>query len=283
MIHIDLSFQKIATKTTRDKEILESKANDHFKYKIFDLFTNSIINSNSCSDCKVSINQFHTWDERNIIEVESEGIWGNHFCEIPESFEKNVRVGEYLIETDRTSFDICKVKEVGKLVNMKRNLFDLSNEFLPVVSRLVGKKDLDKKEENEREAKESRTIFRELATKYQLDMKLVKVHFQFDRKKLFFFYTADGRVDFRLLAKDLANNFKTRIELRQIGVRDEAQIVGGLGSCGRVYCCSTFLNSFKKIQTNMINDQNINTNSSKLTGPCTKLKCCLSFEMVENN
>ncbi|MCK5088008.1 MAG: stage 0 sporulation protein, partial [Melioribacteraceae bacterium] len=94
--------------------------------------------------------------------------------------------------------------------------------------------------------------------------------------------TSDGRVDFRELAKDLASEFKTRIELRQIGVRDEAKRIGGLGTCGREYCCSTFINGFKKITTQIACDQNHSQNLSKLSGPCGKLKCCLSFES-ENN
>jgi cell fate regulator YaaT (PSP1 superfamily) len=113
-------------------------------------------------------------------------------------------------------------------------------------------------------------------------MKLVHIHYQFDRKRLFFFYTSDGRVDFRELAKDLASEFKTRIELRQMGVRDEAKNIGGLGTCGREFCCSSFLNNFKRISTQLANDQNLNTNLSKLSGPCGKLKCCISFEIDEN-
>jgi cell fate regulator YaaT (PSP1 superfamily) len=89
-------------------------------------------------------------------------------------------------------------------------------------------------------------------------------------------------VDFRELAKDLASEFKTRIELRQMGVRDEAKNIGGLGTCGREFCCSSFLNNFKRISTQLANDQNLNTNLSKLSGPCGKLKCCISFEIDEN-
>jgi cell fate regulator YaaT (PSP1 superfamily) len=110
-------------------------------------------------------------------------------------------------------------------------------------------------------------------------MKLVDIHFQFDRKKLFFFYTADGRVDFRELAKRLASKFKTRIELRQIGVRDEAKRIGGLATCGREFCCTSFMNNFKRITTDIALENNISTSISKYTGPCGKLKCCLSFEL----
>ena len=109
-------------------------------------------------------------------------------------------------------------------------------------------------------------------------MKLVDVHYQFDRKKLYFYYTADGRIDFRQLVKELANEFRTRIELRQIGVRDEAKLIGGVGSCGREYCCTSFISSFKKITTQVAHDQNLTSFLAKHSGPCGKLKCCLSFE-----
>ncbi|MBL1211950.1 MAG: hypothetical protein HND52_01220 [Ignavibacteriae bacterium] len=122
-------------------------------------------------------------------------------------------------------------------------------------------------------------IFRKAVEKYKLSMKLVDIHFQFDRKKLFFYYTSDGRVDFRELAKELASHFKTRIELRQIGVRDEAKRIGGLGTCGREFCCASFLSNFKRITTQIANDQNLSSNMSKLSGPCGKLKCCLSYEV----
>ena len=108
------------------------------------------------------------------------------------------------------------------------------------------------------------------------------IHYQFDRKRLFFFYTSDGRVDFRELAKELASIFKTRIELRQMGVRDEAKQMGGVGSCGREYCCSSFLSNFKRITTQIAADQNNSSNLSKMSGPCGKLKCCLSYELAEN-
>ncbi len=282
MIHIDLSFLKIANQTEKEKTQTETKVNDNFKYKIFDLYTDSIV-QNSCSDCALNIEQFNSWDSRNIIEVESEGFWGVHFCEIPPNFERRINVGDLLLETDGSAMDISVVKEVGKLVNLKRNRMRLSNEPLPKISRLLTRKDFERYQQNLDDEADAAPIFRELVAKYKLEMKLVNIHYQFDRRKLYFFYTADGRVDFRELAKELANRFRTRIELRQIGVRDEAQKLGGVGTCGREYCCSTFLKSFKRIQTQMVIDQNLSTSASKLSGPCGKLKCCLSFELTGKN
>ncbi len=282
MIHIDLSFLKIANQTEKEKHKTQTQVNDNFKYKIFDLYTNSIA-ENSCSDCVLNLEQFNSWDNRNIVEVESEGFWGIHFCEITQSFERPIRVGDLVLETDGSATDISIVKDVGKLVNLKRNRMRLSNEPLPRVTRLLTKKDAERYQQNIEDEKNAEPIFKELAEKFKLQMKLVNIHYQFDRKKLYFFYTADGRVDFRELAKELANRFRTRIELRQIGVRDEAQKIGGIGTCGREYCCSTFLKSFKRIQTQMVIDQNLSTSASKLSGPCGKLKCCLSFELPNKN
>ncbi len=282
MIHIDLSFLKIQELTEKEKQQAEKQINDNLEYKIYDLYTDSIVN-NSCDNCEVNIASFHSWDERNIIEVYSDGFWGTHFVEIPETYDKQVKVGDYIVESDGTATDVAIVREVGKMVNLKRNKMGLANEHIPVLRRLFTLKDMERYKQNLKDEKEAEPVFRELVKKHNLEMKLVNIHFQFDRKKLYFFYTADGRVDFRELAKDLANRFRTRIELRQIGVRDEAQKLGGIGTCGREYCCTTFLKSFKRIQTQMVADQNLSVSASKLSGPCGKLKCCLSFELPENN
>ncbi|WP_019846885.1 competence/sporulation regulator complex protein RicT, partial [Bacillus subtilis] len=114
-----------------------------------------------------------------------------------------------------------------------------------------------------------------------LDMKLVDVEFTFDRNKVIFYFTADGRVDFRELVKDLASIFKTRIELRQIGVRDEAKMLGGIGPCGRMLCCSTFLGDFEPVSIKMAKDQNLSLNPTKISGLCGRLMCCLKYENDE--
>ena len=113
---------------------------------------------------------------------------------------------------------------------------------------------------------------------HKLDMKLVEVEYTFDNSKILFYFTADGRVDFRELVKDLASVFRTRIELRQIGVRDEAKMLGGLGICGRPFCCSTFLGGFQPVSIKMAKEQNLSLNPVKISGTCGRLMCCLKYE-----
>ena len=155
----------------------------------------------------------------------------------------------------------------------------MHGEDLPQVQRKANQEDIEKVRKNFHDEERANPIFKQAIAKHNLIMKLVSIHYQFDRKKMYFFYTADGRVDFRELAKDLAAEFRTRIELRQIGVRDEAKKVGGMGTCGREYCCQSFLASFKRITTQLATEQNLLSNMGKLSGPCGKLKCCLSFEI----
>lgn len=118
----------------------------------------------------------------------------------------------------------------------------------------------------------------EKARKHKLDMKLVSAEYTFDRGKILFYFTADGRVDFRELVKDLASVFRTRIELRQIGVRDEAKMVGGLGVCGCTLCCNTFLDEFQSVSINMAKEQGLSLNPTKISGACGRLMCCLKYE-----
>lgn len=133
-------------------------------------------------------------------------------------------------------------------------------------------------EENKRRAQEAEIIAEKKIQEHGLEMKLVDVEYTFDRSKLIFYFTADGRVDFRELVKDLASIFRTRIELRQIGVRDEAKMVGGLGPCGRVICCHTFLGEFDPVSIKMAKQQNLSLNPGKISGLCGRLMCCLRYE-----
>lgn len=144
--------------------------------------------------------------------------------------------------------------------------------------RLAIPDEMKKLTENRDEEKKSMGLVRERIAKYGLRMKLVDAEYQFDRRRLVFFFTADKRVDFRLLVRDLASEFKTRIELRQIGVRDEAKRVDGYGPCGKRLCCSEHLTEFKPITTEFAKDQGLQLNPSKLTGLCGRLKCCLAYE-----
>ena len=147
----------------------------------------------------------------------------------------------------------------------------------PVV-RKATQEDLDRYEENKKKEKEAEDIFIKKSAKHNLEMNLVDTEYTFDRSTLIFYFTADGRIDFRELVKELAAIFRTRIELRQIGVRDEAKTMGGIGCCGRPLCCSTWLGDFQSVSIKMAKDQNLSLNPTKISGICGRLFCCLNYE-----
>ncbi|MEJ5350099.1 MAG: regulatory iron-sulfur-containing complex subunit RicT [Melioribacteraceae bacterium] len=236
-------------------------------------------NVSSCFYCNHSLDAKVPFDKRNIIEVKCNGLLSCNFCLVPPEFSEELHPEDFIIVKQDESLEIAQVKLLGEIVRLKRSSLGLIDEPLPEVVRKCTTEDLERVRKNLADEERAIPIFQKSIEKHNLEMKLISVHFQFDRKKLFFFYTADGRVDFRELAKDLAAEFKTRIELRQIGVRDEAKKIGGIGTCGREFCCAAFLNSFKKITTQLATEQNLLSSMGKLSGPCGKLKCCLSFEI----
>lgn len=144
--------------------------------------------------------------------------------------------------------------------------------------RFATEKDYKKVEENKAKEADAIKVCEELVAKNRLDMKLVGAEFSFDCSRIIFFFTSDGRVDFRELVKDLAAHFHTRIELRQIGVRDEAKMLGGLGICGQPYCCKRFLNDFQTVSIKMAKEQGLSLNPTKVSGSCGRLMCCLKYE-----
>ena len=146
------------------------------------------------------------------------------------------------------------------------------------VLRLATEEDIRQMEENHKKEERAFQICQEKILEHGLEMKLIEVEYSFDGSKILFFFTADGRVDFRALVKDLASIFRTRIELRQIGVRDEAKMLGGLGICGRPFCCSSFLNDFHPVSIKMAKTQNLSLNPTKISGTCGRLMCCLKYE-----
>ena len=139
-------------------------------------------------------------------------------------------------------------------------------------------KDLQQLEKNEEREEKAFAICLEKIAKRKLPMKLINVEYTFDMNKIVFFFTADGRIDFRELVKDLATVFRTRIELRQVGVRDEAKVLNGIGACGRPLCCSNFLGDFSPVSIRMAKDQNLSLNPTKISGVCGRLMCCLNYE-----
>ncbi len=149
---------------------------------------------------------------------------------------------------------------------------------LKAVIRVATPEDDAKEQKNRQKEKEAFDICLEKIKKHNLDMKLIKAEYTFDNNKVLFYFTADGRIDFRELVKDLAAVFKTRIELRQIGVRDEAKIMGGIGACGRPLCCATYMPDFIPVSIKMAKEQNLSLNPTKISGVCGRLMCCLKNE-----
>lgn len=169
--------------------------------------------------------------------------------------------------------------EFGKVVIASKRV-DEEDVVLPLkkVIRIATEQDKRTVVENQLQAKKAIDACTEKIIEHQLEMNLVDVEYTFDRNKVIFYFTADGRIDFRNLVKDLAAIFKTRIELRQIGVRDEAKLLGGIGPCGRMLCCSTFLGDFEPVSIKMAKDQNLSLNPAKISGLCGRLMCCLKYE-----
>ncbi|MBC5786434.1 MULTISPECIES: PSP1 domain-containing protein [Clostridiaceae] len=169
--------------------------------------------------------------------------------------------------------------ECGEVALSNREVDDseLVSPLKPII-RTATQEDLAIVAQNRKKEKEAFQICEEKIAKHQLEMKLVDVEYTFDNNKILFYFTADGRVDFRELVKDLASVFRTRIELRQIGVRDESKLLGGLGICGRPFCCSSFLGDFQPVSIKMAKEQGLSLNPTKISGTCGRLMCCLKYE-----
>lgn len=186
------------------------------------------------------------------------------------------------LKINNNSFVIVETSqgdEYGKVVISNRNMPE-QNIVKPLkkVLRIATYKDTKHYEENKEKEKEALKICEKKIKEHKLDMTLTDVEVKFDNSKILFYFTADGRIDFRDLVKDLAAIFKTRIELRQIGVRDEVKRIGGMGVCGRQLCCCSFLNDFEAVSIKMAKEQNMSLNPSKISGNCGRLMCCLKYE-----
>lgn len=166
--------------------------------------------------------------------------------------------------------DVC-------MANTMVNVSETVTPLRPLI-RVATSEDIAHNEENRKKETEALAICQKKIEEHKLDMKLIDVQYAFDNSKLLFYFSSEGRVDFRELVKDLASVFRTRIELRQIGIRDEAKMLGGLGSCGRALCCSTFLPDFAQVSIKMAKEQGLSLNSAKISGMCGRLMCCLRFE-----
>ena len=177
-----------------------------------------------------------------------------------------------IVKTER-GLQFGTVEVANKEINS-----DQLNSALSNIVRIASRKDVEQNEKNIASSKEALSKCKELIEKYNLEMMVLDASYTFDRNQLLFTFIADSRVDFRKLAKDLANIYKTRIELRQVGVRDKAKEIGGYGSCGRPLCCSKFLCDFDSVSINMAKNQNIALNPTKINGCCGRLLCCLKYE-----
>ena len=176
---------------------------------------------------------------------------------------------------------IVRTEEAIEIAEAVTALMDASDEESASLKKIIRKAtyyDISIDEINKNKELEGYKKFEELSKKYKLAMKLVDIHIFFDKSKMIFYFTSDKRVDFREMVKELASNFKIRIELRQIGVRDEAKIIGGLGPCGMNLCCKSFLTDFESISVKMAKDQNLPLNPLKISGICGRLMCCLKYE-----
>lgn len=184
-----------------------------------------------------------------------------------------VQVNEHVI------VETARGIEYGKVVIGRREV-DEKDVVLPLkkVLRVATYADDIVVEQNKKSAQDALVTCADKIKNHKLRMKLVDVEMTFDRNKIVFFFSAEGRIDFRELVKDLANVFRTRIELRQIGVRDEAKMLSGIGPCGRVLCCSSWLGDFEPVSIKMAKDQNLSLNPTKISGLCGRLMCCLKFE-----
>lgn len=185
----------------------------------------------------------------------------------------NFEVGENAIVETARGVEYGMVAVGNKTVPESEVVLPLK----PVIRKATADDDR-RYEANQDREKDAGKICEEKIAYHKLDMKLVDVEYTFDNSKLLFYFTSDDRVDFRELVKDLASVFKTRIELRQIGIRDETKLVGGLGTCGRPYCCNSFLDDFGQVSIKMAKDQNLSLNSQKISGACGRLMCCLRYE-----
>jgi len=187
--------------------------------------------------------------------------------------------GKQIQKGEKVIVETARGTECGEVVMGNRHVDDEQcPQPLKKVLRTATPEDIEQMNKNKSKESHAMKVCMEKIRKHKLDMKLIDVEYTFDNNKILFYFTAEGRVDFRELVKDLASVLKTRIELRQIGVRDEAKMLGGLGICGRPFCCSTFLGEFQPVSIKMAKEQGLSLNPTKISGTCGRLMCCLKYE-----
>ena len=192
------------------------------------------------------------------------------YCSPPEGLE--IERGDFVVISTRYGRDMARV--LGPVSDKDK----VEVETVRLINRIASDEDIAKREDFELREENAYKICREKIVKLRLGMKLVSAHYMLDEQKIMFFFTAENRIDFRELVKDLVSHFKMRIELRQIGVRDESRVVGGVAVCGRQFCCHSLTDKLKPVSIKMAKEQNLSLNSLKISGPCGRLLCCLAFE-----
>lgn len=210
---------------------------------------------------------------KNMIEVIGVRFRTNGKIYYFDPLKYDVKQGDHVI------VETVRGVEYGSVVMGRRSIGEkeIVATLKPII-RIATKKDDEQQQRNQEKCKDAFLICQKKIEKHKLQMKLIDAEYTFDTNKLLFYFSADGRVDFRELVRDLANEFRTRIELRQIGVRDEAKLLGGLGVCGRPFCCNTYLSEFASVSIKMAKEQNISLNPAKISGVCGRLMCCLTNE-----
>ncbi|MBQ1231806.1 MAG: stage 0 sporulation family protein [Clostridia bacterium] len=186
---------------------------------------------------------------------------------------RKLSVGDFAVVETARGIECGTVAEANKQVSDEKIIKPLKK-----LLRVATEEDVKRMEQNRQKEKEVFSVCEEMILSHELEMKLVDVECSFDGSKILFYFTADGRVDFRELVKDLASRLHTRIELRQIGVRDEAKMLGGIGICGQPFCCSRFLDDFQPVSIKMAKEQGLSLNPTKISGSCGRLMCCLKYE-----
>jgi len=223
------------------------------------------------------VNGFVYNDVRRIIEVEFRGA-RREFVEV-EDPDLDLRVRDLVLVQSERGVDAGLVSMTGSLVHVKRKAKKITGEPLSMLVRKADAKDIERHQQNRTSEREAMSVCRTRIESFGLPMDLVDAEWQFDHHRITFFFISDGRVDFRELVRDLAAIFHTRIELRQIPVRDEAKRIGGVGICGRELCCTTHLGRYEHITLDHAKAQQLQANPTKLSGQCGRLKCCLLYEI----
>jgi cell fate regulator YaaT (PSP1 superfamily) len=214
----------------------------------------------------------------NAVEVSYKNGARKDFCHCPDYLQ--VSAGDMVVIDEGNGFNMGRVSLTGELARLQMRKKNISGDrFLHAVVRKTNERDLQRLDEARALEKGSLVRARAIARTLGLDMKIADIEYRGDTRKATFYYTAEGRIDFRELVRNYAREFRVKIEMRQIGARQESARIGGLGSCGRELCCSTWLTDFKSVNTSAARYQNLSINQTKLSGQCGRLKCCLNYEL----